>query len=261
MLDSTNDYRGVLTAIVQRAEQMVNLLSGENYPAGQAVMEFIRRYGCEGYPADRVGKFTIGPWLGHTGYPVKQSESVTIVPCFSGDVPPAALPTRGRAVIPGSFLYTDQAIVLYNVDHWSIAELALTLLHEGRHALHRLGPKLANLPPLDPDDLHDTNTWLFTINLLVAWGGSIWEKAVQQEISWLNCQSLPFPIAPPTVCVQSGRFWPEIKDLFGESKHLSVRQVRQSLVSLQAHMLYWPQLNSDLKPGQICHSLVTHLYH
>lgn len=178
-MHSFSKCSALLKTVLAQAEQMAAHLPATHHPTSDDILSFLNTFGCEGYPTGQAAHFNIGPWLARQGIPTKQHEGVTIVPYFSDDVPPIALPPQSQTVIPGQCLYTDQAILLYNVDHWSQAELALTLLHEGRHARHRIGPRLAQLPPLDPNDaLHETNTWLFTLNILTAWGGKAWEAAI-----------------------------------------------------------------------------------
>lgn len=242
-----------------QAEIMTACLPPALASAGAEIVDFLKKYGCEGYPADKEGDFTWGAWLGYPGTPGRKHEAVTIIPCFSDDVPPTSRPSK-HSVAPGVCLYTDQVIILFDADRWSIAELALTLLHEGRHARHRIGPRLAQLPPLDPDDVHETNTWLITLNLLATWGTPIWAEAVQQEINWLNSQSLSVSGAGQIVYTHSGQYWSQLDQLFGPTNHLSVRQFRRRLVSFQANMLYWSQLNPVWSPGKVCHALVTHHY-
>lgn len=255
------EYTRLLKEMIVQAEQMANCLPPGHALDGWEVISFLKNYGCEGYPVGRKRDFGIGPWLGRAGMPTTRHEGVTIIPCFSDDVPPVELPTTTGSVMPGECLYTDQLILLYNVDHWSLAERALALLHESRHARHRIGPKLAHLLPLDRvDSLHETNTWLFTLNVLVAWGGSAWKAAVQREVTWLTEQKL-VPQQPGQILyAASHHYWPELDSVFGPTPHEEVKQVRQQWVAIQANMRYWPRQNPSFLPEQICHSVVSRWY-
>ncbi len=251
-----NEYHDLLQNIIVQAKKMVDCLSSSRVIDGYEVINFLHDYGCEGHPSDQVATFKIGPKFDQSGTPLRQSDAITIVPCFSDDIPPAELPDQSKSVNPASFMYSDQVIVLYNVDHWSLPELALSLLHEGRHARHRLGLKLANLSPLDKEDFHETNTWLFILDVLVAWGGSSWQKAVQKEVWWLKKQRLK-STKGKIVYADSGQYRPELDDLFGTTKHQEVQFTRQQLLSLFANMQHWSHgRNSTLSEMEICHALI-----
>lgn len=254
-----SEYRDLLKRIIAQAEQMVSFLPTINAVSRTEVIDFLKQYGCEGYPTNQVADFSIGPWLTRVGRPNTQHEGVTIIPCFSDDVPPVKLSDSFGL---GQCLHTDQVILLYNVDHWSLAELALILLHEGRHARHRIGPRLAKLSPLDNDEnLHETNTWLFMLNILVAWGGTVWNAAVQHEMAWLAKQRFSSDHPGKIIYDASNQYWPELDQLFGVTRYDQARQLRQRLVSLQANMLYWPQQDTSLCAEGVCHSLVHYFYH
>lgn len=250
------EYSGLLHRILQQAEQMIACLpTGYHYAAGQEIINFLKTHGCVGYPSGQVKDFNIGPWLTRPGKPARQHATVTIVPCFSDDVPPSTPSPGVDLITPGSCFFTDQVIVLYSVDHWSLSELALTLLHEARHARHRIGPKLAGLSPLDQPEQHESNTWLFTLNVLNVWGGKAWYDAVQQEIAWLERRSLKPAQANQIIYISSQQYWPELDQLFGVNTHLAVRKVRQALVVLTANIEYWSR-RTNFPPEQVCHSLL-----
>lgn len=257
-MHTVSEYSDLLRVVLAQAEQMTARFPPIHRKESNEVLSFLKTYGCEGYPTNREKDFNIGPWLAQQGTPSTQRNGIAIVPCFSDDVPPA---TPSSSCIFGQCFHTDQVVILYDVDYWSHAELALFLLHEGRHARHRIGPRLAQLPPLDQtNDLHETNTWIFTLNILTAWGGKTWDAAVQREIAWLMQQNPKTDRPGQILCHQSPYYWPELDQVFGPTCHESVHLVRRSIVSLQANMMYWSQRDSTLKPEQVCHSLVKHFY-
>lgn len=259
-MHDADEYRTLLHAVLARAEQIVACLPVAHRSEAAEVLGFLKTYGCEGYPSGRAKDFSIGPWIVRGGMPKRQHEGVTIILCFSDDVRPVELPPHSQSVIPGDCFHTDQVICLYNADHWSLTELALTALHEGRHARHRIGPTLAGLPPLDHADVHETNTWMFMLNALGFWGGTALDAAVQQEITWLGRQPLA-PEHPGQITFAESRcYWPELDQVFGPVQHADARTLRQRLVSVLANMLYWPRRDSSLSAEQVCHSLVSCLY-
>lgn len=257
-MHSVHEYAALLQKVLTQAETMTNCLPEKHAPQAIDVLGFIKQFGCHGMPSDEPGVFLDGSWLTGHGRPARQYFGITIVPCFSDDVSPVAVPDPERYVAPGNCLTKEQAIFLHNVDHWSVPELALTLLHEARHARHRIGPRLAGLTPLDSDEIHETNTWLFTLNVLAAWGGSQWSAAVRQEITWLEEQGLAAP-ATRVVFAGSGHYWPEFDSVFGLTNHKSVRMFRQRLGNLQANMEYWSQ-QKGIPPESLCHAVVSSLY-
>lgn len=260
-MHAVQEYSRLLKAVLVQAEKMIACLPPVYAFDRREVISFLKNYGCEGYPVGRLVDFNVGLWLARAGIPAAQHEGVVIVPCFSDDVPPVELSNATDWVLPGECFYTDQAILLYNVDHWSLAELALTLLHEGRHARHRIGPKLAHLLPLDRvDKLHETNTWLFTLNVLVAWGGAAWRAVVEREIAWLTGQRLVPKKAGQILYTASYQYWPEMDKVFGLAKYEQMKHVRQKFASLQANMEYWAQQNSSFRFEEICHTIVSHWY-
>lgn len=261
-MHAVSKYSDLLKAVLRQAEQMVECLpTGYHYAAGQDIINFLHDYGCEGYPSGQAGEFIIGPWLYRSDTPKTQGDCVTVIPCFSDDVPPYKPPFHEDDIIAGHCFSADQLIVLYAVEQWSVAELALNVLHEGRHARHRIGPKLAGLSPLDRDELHETNTWLVTLNIVSTWGGASWAAAVRREADWLAAQALT-PNQPRGIMyAASKQYWPELDRVFGSTKHNAVRKMRQSLVVLAANIEYWSQQNSTLLPEQICHSALAYFYH
>lgn len=259
-MHAIHEYSTLLKAVLRQATQMVHSLpAGLHLAAGHDILNFLRSYGCLGYPSGRIGDFHIDQWLTRDGSPADRYDAVTIVPCFSDDLPPVTPSLGMDVIIPGACYFTDQVILLCNVDHWSVPELALTLLHEERHARHRIGPKIAGLPPLDQDETHEANTWLFTLNVLNVWGGKTWFAAVEQEVAWLKQQPLDPDHAGQLKYASSQHYWPELDQLFGVSQYSHVREVRQVLVALTANTVYWSK-RASLPPEQVCHSLVTHFY-
>lgn len=257
---STNDYYALLDQIIDKAVEMVGCLPPAHRPSGTDILDFLRRYSCRGWPTGRVGEFTIGHRLNGQARQGDQYDVLTVITCFQDDVKPLQRPSDSAWITPGTFSKKNQVILLFEVDCWSLPELALFLLHEGRHARHRLGSKLAQLPPLDLEELHESNTWMVTINTLAAWGGEIWERAVGWEVDWLRCSSLP-QISAKQIAYQSSQTnWPELDLIFGSTSYEPARRLRQELLAVQANMIYWSEQNPTLRPEQICHSIVSHLY-
>lgn len=251
-------YSTLLAAALQQATRMVHALpAGYHLAAGHDVLNFLRGYGCIGYPSGQPDQFTLGPWLKRPGTPAHQHAAITIIPCFSDDIAPFSPPDPSYAAY---CFASDQLILIYAAEQWSPAELALLLFHEGRHARHRLGPKLAELPPLDRDELHETNTWLATLNLLSSWGGAAWVTALRCEIDWLAAHALTVTGPREIKYVASKQYWPALDDLFGATSHALVRRVRQSLVTLAANIEYWSDRNPALLLEQICHSALAEFY-
>jgi len=255
-----SEYSSLLKDVIAMAKRMIACLPSSQADKGKECLSFLEAFGYEGYPGSGGGNFHIGSFVVGTRKPGAQKEGIAIILCFSDNV--SLVPPEGnKSVTPGQLLRGSQALVLHDVDHWSLSELALTLLHEARHARHRLGPKMAKLEPLDSnDDLHETNTWLFIANILVMWGKEIWEKAVSQEITWLESRNLEQPRPGHIACDESAQDWPELERLFGASEFAEVRRFRRALVSLQANMRYWSERDKTLNPESICHSLVKCYY-
>lgn len=260
-MHAAEEYHNLLRAILAQAEQITMCLPLKHRAEATGVLDFLKAFGCEGYPTGRAKDFSIGPWISRKGIPTRQRDGLTIVPCFHDDVPPVEPPPHSQSVMPGGCFYSDQTILLYNVDHWSLVELALTTLHEGRHARHRIGPTLAGLPPLDrTDKVHETNTWLFMLNALGFWGGAAWDAAVQQERGWLERQRLVSEGPNQLLFAESGRYWPELDQVFGPTLYADAQTVRQRLASVCANMLYWPRRHPELSPEQVCLSLLRCFY-
>ncbi|HSX25046.1 MAG TPA: hypothetical protein VLG69_03720 [Candidatus Andersenbacteria bacterium] len=222
---------------------------------------FLKKHACYGFPSDKAPGFGIGPWIWKQGAPAKQSDGITIIPCFSDDKSPDPSKATEKDILPGRIFYTDQAIILYDIDRWTNIEMAITLLHEARHTRHRLGGKLASLPPLDKEEFHEGNTWLFMLALLNAWGKENWRDAVKQEVAWLGKQLLHGSDSSKIMYHQSSNDWPGLSLVFGEAKHNNAGTLRRKLVSLQANMDYWSDRFGSLSPEQVCHTImVGHFY-
>lgn len=260
-MHGVTEYKRLIRDVVWQADEMTARLSPESLPEGVEVLNFLRRFGCEGFPCDCVDRFDIGPWISRSGHPQHQHEGFAVVPCFSDDVPPIAPYEDDAGGVSGRCLYTDHAVVLYNVDRGSLVEVALVLLHEARHARHRIGPKVMQLAPLDPTlEVHETNTWIFTLNLLRGWGGEAWQQAVQCEVSWImrHPELTATESATEIRYVASHEYWPELDVVFGKAPHESAHRVRRSLVALHANILYWSHKNPLFIPQLVCHSIIAH---
>jgi hypothetical protein len=182
------DYVHVISATIAHLQKMIGLLPTPNQKPFQEILDFLLKFGCYGYPGSNGKDFQTGSYITQNKAPLHALDVITIVPCFSNDVKIAVPPEADPSTLTAVFFKTDQVIALYDTNHWSQTELALFLFHEARHARHRIGPKLANLPPLEPDAIHEINTWITMLNLLAVWGGKNWKFAIQQEISWLKQQ-------------------------------------------------------------------------
>lgn len=258
-MHALHEYHDLLDKILRQADQMVARLPRSDRVGGREILNFLRNFSCRGYPGEKVGDYKVGPWLYREGMPGSPSDAVTICPCFSDDVSPAKIPDAENIICPGQCY--GQMILLYQVDQWSIVELALCLLHESRHARHRLGPKLAGLAPLDHGDLHETNTWMFMLKVLAAWGGEVWETVVQHGVDWLTQQPLtPKRAGQIVFALASPPYWRELDQIFGQTQHEDVREARQELVSVQAHIDYWSARNPKLTPEQILGFQISHMY-
>lgn len=257
-MHTIQEYRDLLNRIFVQAGGMVNCLPSAFASSGSEVLEFLKQYGYEGFPTTQAGKFYAGSWLNRPGRPNNQHEGVIVIPFFSDDaLPPTFIGLQNFA----EFFPHNQSIVLLNVDHWSVPELAMFLLHEMRHARHLIGPKIAGLSPLDQsNEKHEGYTWIFIMNVLIAWGGSVWRSAVQKEFDWLSRQD--FGVVPPgEIIYRSSKIYrDDLDDLFGSTSHDTVRRFRNQLVSINAHMEYWPRKNPAINREGVCGCLVSQIY-
>lgn len=260
-MHSFTEYSELLKQIVDKAAQMVSHLSDIPFEHGKEILYFIKHYGCEGYPSDKERDFFIGPWIGRPDTPIEQHQGVAIIPYFSDDKPLTELVKEMREkgqIALGHCLYADQVIGLTNVDHWSLTELALALLHEGRHARHRIGPKIGNLPPLDENgEWHETYTWMFVLSTLADYKNKEWVAAVQKEVDWLESQNPRSPSNQIEYMI-SQHYWPELEQVFGPAKHETAKIARRYMASMQAHMIYWPRRNQNFRPANICRAIINH---
>ncbi|TSC64184.1 MAG: hypothetical protein G01um1014106_234 [Parcubacteria group bacterium Gr01-1014_106] len=250
-----DEYRSLLEQVVTQTESMVSRVPSPHSHNGQAVVSFLRQYGYVGYPSGKANEFGKGSWLTKAGCPNSKYEGVAIIPCFSDDVLPVAASPQKFA--QGCCLHADQVILLYAVDHWSRPEIALTLLHEGYHARHHIGPRIASLQPLDPNEtVHESNAWMLMLNTLVCWGADRWKRIVQREIAWLQKQH-PVPPSPRGIqFAKSEEYDAELDLLFAPTPHAHVSAVRKCLVAFHANMGYWSKRNPSLRAEDILHTLV-----
>ncbi len=251
------ERRALVQKVFRFAEKMVSSLPPSHSAYGKEITDFLRRHACIGCPDKKAGAFGLGQWLTREGRPESQFDAVTIIPCWSSEVAPISPPSTYDAVAPGVTNAHAQVIILYAVDRWSVPELALTLLHEGRHARHRLGTKLGGLIPLDADAMHESNTWMVTANILQAWGGNLLKSAVYHEIKWLEKHASEAPAVGQIAPCASNQYWPQLDYLFGHTDYSEVRMVRQALVSLLANAVFWPRQNPSINETQVFHTLVS----
>ena len=256
------EYSEYLKKIFHQMNEMASCFPTPLREESNEVSLFARAYACYGYPGDAVGDFELGSWIFRSGNPAKQHNAISIIPCFSDDVLPVTLPQDGKVDF-GKSIASAQIIILFSVDQMSVVDAAWTLFHELRHARHRLGAKLAGLLPLDiSEEVHEGNTWMFCMDILAAWGGELWERAISREVDWLRKQRFaPLP-ANEFMYHQSGVYWPELDELFGPCSNANTRLMRQKLLSLPACATYWTTGDAPvLSYEQVFYSLVVNYFY
>jgi hypothetical protein len=253
-----NEYEPYYDQCLKQALILVKKLSEAGDMDGLEILRFLQKYCYVGLPAGQLGKFDIHPWVARSGLPTHQEEGLAWIMCFGDDVAPVQRPQTSAFKL-GSFHRKAQAIVIFDIDQWSPLELALVWLHEGRHARQRLGPLLQNLPLLEPEESHETNTWTFTLNILDVIGGQSWGGAVKKEMEWI-AQHVEIPDGPTGIVFDtSGIYWPELDEVFEQTASQSVQEVRRQLLSIRAHIEYWCQAKR-LRQQDVCHALVRAFY-
>lgn len=253
------EYWNLLQQVLTMAHGMVNCLPPENNSQGREILRFLNEYAYIGF-ATGAGSFDVGRFIDRQAFPGKQCDGISIILCFSDDTPPFPIPREANVFKAGVFLRMDQAIILYNVDHWSIPELALTLLHEGRHARHRLGGSLATLPPLDQDDtFHEENTLSFHLYVLSVWAKERWTTVVNHGIRWLASQPLISLNENEILYQEVEEYCSELDVIFGEPLHENARLLRQVLMSIEANTHYWASRCPMLKIEQVFHAIASYV--
>ncbi len=236
---------------------MVGCLPPENNSQGKEILQFLNQHAYIGF-ATEERRFDLGRWVASQSFPGGRYNGIAIILYFSDEPSPLPHSVDPNVFRPGVFSRLDQMIMLFNVDRWSIPELALALLHEARHARHRLGGKLAGLPPLDLDDtFHEENTLSFHLYVLSVWAKELWIAAIAHGIAWLTAQSLVSPGENQILYKEVEEYCPELDAIFGESLHKDARSLRKHLVSIEANTHYWASQCPGLSMGQIFHSIAS----
>ena len=219
------------------------------------VLSFMRLFGFLATPV-KQNEFTVRNWLCRKDVPQTHMDGLAIIPCLSSDIPPTPPRKSQRHVHAGTFFRSTQMIILYDFDLWTPFELATTLLHEGRHARHRLGPTFTTLGPLDSnEEVHEVNCWLSMLNGIEAAGGNNWREACAKEYRAIEHFELGQPEATAFPFLESGLYWAELDHVFGPRIHPQAEEIRKALVSLRANMIYWPK-RIQIGPEQTVASIV-----
>lgn len=258
-MHSPKDYEPYYNACWQKAREIVQRASPHGVPKAATVLSFLERHCFVALPAAAPPKFTIGPWIRpRPQVPQDQYDGIAWIMCVSGDVPPVYLGTV-EAPTPGTLFWRDHVLIQFDVDLYSPLDLALVWLHEGCHAVQRLGMKLDTIPPLDAEEVHETNTWILTLVLIDVAGEHSWQQAIQHEQEWI-ARHVPIPTEPSSVAFQhSGTYWPELDKVFGPTESQNVREYRSHLLAVRSHIDYWSRLRG-LSREDVCHALIRLIY-
>ena len=220
-----------------------------NCSAGQAGWEYLQfcvRHGYVGFPTDSPKGFLTGGYLqpGRSGGPGTVEEArhaLGIIICFSDEVLPCN-PMRktladGSVLIESAYVSpSDHILVIGYVDRHTPVELALNLLHEARHARHYFGSQFENLPALDPDELHESRTWKYELDLLDAYGGQVWQQAVDQELTLLVDRYALRGRSPGEKFFEmSKQTYPALDQLFGSPREATTARGRTLWVAMRAY--------------------------
>lgn len=244
---STEERAAVLLTIMQTARQIAQY--DPSSAAGQAAWEYLQfcvRHGYIGFPTDSHERFSVGGYLlpGRLGSPTTLEEaqrSLGIIVCFSDEAMPCnplrKTTTDGTEVMVGGYVSpTNHILVIGYADWHTSVELALKLLHEARHARQRFGNQFANLPVLDPDEFHESRTWKYELDLLDAYGGQVWQQAVDQELTLLTDRYTLRGRSPgEKYFAMSGQTYPALDQLFGAPIRPAAGGERNLLVAMRAN--------------------------
>ena len=250
-----NMHAQILDKVIGEADAIARALARLGSFEFVEVMAFLRLFGFLGTPVGQ-NEFTVRNWICRQGFPKQQTDGLAIIPCRSTDTPPFPMSQGDKFIQAGSFSKSTQILLLYDVDLWTPFEVATTLLHEGRHARHRLGHTFTTLGPLDSnEEVHEMNCWLAMLNGIEAAGGNAWREACAKEHHAI--ERLEVEQSEPTAFpfLESGTYWAELDQVFGQRVHPRAEDVRKALVSLRANMLYWPR-RMEISPEQTVASIV-----
>lgn len=237
----------VLSALLNTARRIA--LHNPQLLAGQAAWEYLRfcvRHGYVGFPTDSPEKFSVGGYLqsGRAGSPTTLAEaqgSLGIIVCFSDEVMPCnpmcTTTADGTKVMQSAYVSpADHVLVIGYVDWHTSVELALKLLHEARHARQYFGGQFENLPVLDLDELHESRTWKYELDLIDACGSDVWQQAVNQETILLADRYVQRGRSPgEKYFAMSGQTYPALDRLFGAPIRPASSGERSLLVAMRAN--------------------------
>ncbi len=254
-MHSPDERFSVLRTILDTARHIA--LHNPMCPAGQAAWEYLRfciRNGCCGGPTESAGQFTIGSYLqlGKPDAPSTTEEAkkvMGIIVCFSDEVLPCnpiRIETSDGLVIKADAYISqaDQILVIGDADLHTPMELGITLLHEVRHARHYFGDRFEKLPPLDPEEFHESRTWKYELDLLDACGGNAWQQTVEKEMNLIAKQYATRGRSPgEKYFAMSGQSYPELDHVFGTSISPPDCGKRYVLVSMRANFLLAEKAN------------------
>jgi len=246
-MHSNEERSSVLSTILQTARGIA--LHDPSCSAGQAAWEYLQfctRHGYVGFPTDSPEGFSVGGYLrpGRSGSPTTSEEAqraLGIIVCFSDEVMPCN-PMRkttldGAEVMESGYVSpTNRILVIGYADWHTSVELALKLLHEARHARQYFGIQFENLPVLDPDEVHESRTWKYELDLLDACGGHVWQQAVAQELILLTDRYALRGRSPgEKYFAMSGQTYPALDQLFGSPVRPAGGAERNLLVAMRAN--------------------------
>ncbi|MAF80640.1 hypothetical protein CL628_01360 [bacterium] len=261
MAHTRPEYMTQVNRMFNSANRLADAIVSHDRGKARGIMEFMVQHGYMGIPGTTAGRFNLGCWLAASrpGAPNQQAEGIAVIPCFSDDIPPVKRPqTTTGYQWGGCYSRTAQAITIFDTERLTDTEIGLLLLHEGAHARHRTRD-IAGLPPLDPDDIHETNTWAMMLNCVTAIGGDAWSTAIAKEIRWLEAQNPDQPRPRAITYTWGSPYCLELDAVFGPVLHSSIKRFRQELLATAGNMLYW-ESRTRLGAEDILHSIVTAHY-
>jgi len=188
----------MLTTILRTAQQIARHEARSSLGTQEAWrhFEFCMRHGYIGFPTSSTRQFTVGSYLnpdrgGYPNTPEEARNAIGIIVCFSDEVMPCEpvkiVTTEGTIATMSSYVSSRyNALVMGYVDWNTPFDLAMTFLHEIRHARHRFGRKLEGLPDLDPEQFHESRTWKYELSILDVLGGPLWQAAIDREADLLR---------------------------------------------------------------------------
>lgn len=220
-------------------------------PANMEAWEHLRfciRHGYIGFPTESHAQFATGNYLqpGRSERPTNMTEvqnALGLIVCFSEEKMPCK-PRREEksdGVIVAQSAYVspkDKILVLGYADWYNSFSLAITFLHEARHARHHFGSQFENLSPLDPEELHESRTWKYQLDILDAYGGNMWMEAAKNEANLLKQRYTSRGRSPgEKYFAMSGEEHPTLTQAFGTPSSLHDFQDWHLLLAMRANFL------------------------